>query len=108
MKKIILPSGKIASINDGKGRDLLNAQRKAKTSDEILFALIAELAEIEDQPVIYEDLLEMPLEDVLALQSEISGKFQSLPQAVSSTLPEQRDGVTGNSNRWSSPNLDFG
>jgi hypothetical protein len=94
MRKITLPSGKIASFKDGKGIDLLNAQRKAKTSDEILFALIAEVAEIDEQPLIYEDLLEMGLEDVLALQAEISGKFQSLPQNVSSTLPKPQAGVT--------------
>lgn len=94
MKEIILPSGKIAKFKDGKGRDLLNAQRKAQTSDEILFALIAEVAEIDGEAVIYEDLLEMPLEDVLALQAEISGKFQSLQQNVSSTLPKQQAGTT--------------
>lgn len=94
MKKITLPSGKTATFKDGKGKDLLNAQRKAKTSDEILFALIAEVAEIDGEIVIYEDLLEMPLEDVLALQAEISGKFQSLPQTVSSTLPKPQAGAT--------------
>lgn len=94
MKEMTLPSGKIATFKDGKGRDLLNAQRKAKNSDEILFALIAEIAEIDGEVVIYEDLLEMNLEDVLALQAEISGKFQSLPQNVSSTLPKQQAGAT--------------
>ena len=96
MKELILPSGKTAKFKDGKGRDLLNAQRKAKTSDEILFALIAEVTEIDGEAVIYEDLLEMDLEDVLALQAEISGKFQSLQQNVSSTLQKPQDGVIPN------------
>jgi len=96
MKEITLPSGKTAKFKDGKGRDLLNAQRKAKTSDEILFALIAEIAEIDGQTVIYEDLLEMNLEDVLTLQAEISGKFQSLQQNVSSTFLKPQDGVIPN------------
>lgn len=94
MKKITLPSGKIVSLKDGKGIDLLNAQRKAKTSDEILFALIAELGEFDGQIIVYEDLLEMELEDVLALQAEISGKFQSLPQTASSTLQKPQAGAT--------------
>lgn len=94
MKELTLPSGKTAKFKDGKGRDLLNAQRKAKTSDEILFALIAEITEIEGEAVIYEDLLDMDLEDVLALQAEISGKFQSLPQNASSTLQKQPAGIT--------------
>lgn len=94
MKEITLSSGKTATIKDGKGKDLLNAQKKARTSDEILFALIAEITEIDGQTVIYEDLLEMALEDVLMLQSEISGKFQSLPRDVSSSLPKQQAGAT--------------
>ena len=96
MKQILLPSQKTATFKDGKGRDLLNAQRKAKTPDEILFALIAEVVEIDSEPVIYEDLLEMELEDVLALQAEMSGKFQSLQQTASSTLPKLQDGNTAN------------
>lgn len=93
MKEITLPSGKIAVFKDGKGKDLLNAQRKAKTPDEILFALIAEISEIDGQPLIYEDLLEMELEDVLSLQAEMSGKFsQSSQQNVSSTSVNPQDG----------------
>lgn len=77
-KELTLPSGTPVTLRRGKGLDLLNAQRKAKTSDEIIFALIAELAQINGETLIYEDLLEMPIEDVLALQKEVSGKFQSL------------------------------
>lgn len=96
MKQVNLPTGKTATIRGEKGRDLLNAQRKSKTPDEIMFALIAELTEIDEQPLIYEDLLEMELEDVLALQAEMSGKFQSLQQTASSTLPKPQDGNTAN------------
>jgi len=96
MSQILLPSGKTATIKDGKGRDLLNAQRKAKSPDEIMFALMAELTEIENQNYVYEDLLEMPLNDILALQTEISGKQQPAQPIVSSTLPEQPAGDTAN------------
>ena len=74
-KELTLPSGKVAIIEKGKGKDLLQAQIKAKTSDEIPYALIAELAEIDGQKLVYEDILEMDLEDVLSLQGEISGKL---------------------------------
>ena len=57
--------------------DLLQAQMKAKNSEEIPYALIAELAEIDGQALVYEDILDMDLPDVIALQSEISGKFQT-------------------------------
>lgn len=85
MKEITLPSGKKAKIREGKGRDLLQAWRKAKSSDEVVFALMAELVEIEGKKVIYEDLLEMPLRDVLAIQSEIVGDFLLLQGNLSTS-----------------------
>ena len=74
-KSITLPSGKIATVRPGRGYDLLQAQLNAKTSEEIPYALIAELAEIDGPKLVYEDILELDLEDVIALQAEISGKF---------------------------------
>ena len=82
-KNITLPSGKIATVRPGRGYDLLQAQIKAKTSEEIPYALIAELTEIDGQKLVYEDILELDLSDVIALQAELSGKFQStVPQAT--------------------------
>ena len=88
-KELTLPSGKIAIIEKGKGKDLLQAQIKAKTSDEIPYALIAELVEIDGQKLVYEDILEMDLEDVLSLQGEISGK---LSVGKAKELPEKPGG----------------
>jgi hypothetical protein len=76
-KEITLSDGRLAVIKDGKGRDLLNAQKKAKTSDEIPYALIAELTEIDGEYLVYEDILEFPIEDVIKLQEVIGGKLQS-------------------------------
>ena len=75
-KEITLSDGKIAIIKDGKGRDLLNAQKKAKSSDEIPYALIAELTEIDGNYLVYVDILELPIADVIQLQEEIGGKLQ--------------------------------
>ena len=80
-KEIKLSDGKLAVIKDGKGLDLLNAQKKAKTSDEIPYALIAELTEIEGNYLVYEDILELPIEDVILLQEAIGGKLQSKASA---------------------------
>ncbi|MCI1274366.1 MAG: hypothetical protein LKG27_08055 [Clostridiaceae bacterium] len=81
-QEITLKDGRIAKIKSGKGLDLLNAQKKAKTSDEIPYALIAELTEIDGQYLVYEDILQLPIEDVINLQAAISGKFQpSAPSA---------------------------
>ncbi len=75
-KEITLSDGKIAVIKDGKGRDLLNAQKKAKSSDEIPYALIAELTEIDGNYLVYEDILDLPIADVIQLQEAIGGKLQ--------------------------------
>ena len=80
-KEIKLSDGKLAVIEDGKGLDLLNAQKKAKTSDEIPYALIAELTEIDGKYLVYEDILELPIEDVILLQEAIGGKLQSKASA---------------------------
>ena len=80
-KEIKLSDGKLAVIKDGKGLDLLNAQKKAKTSDEIPYALIAELTEIDGKYLVYEDILELPIEDVILLQEAIGGKLQSKANA---------------------------
>ena len=91
-KKITLPSGKTATLRKGRGFDLLQAQQKAKTSEEIPYALIAELAEIDGQKLVYEDILELDLEDVIALQAEISGKFtEAKAIEVKETTPTQEE-----------------
>jgi hypothetical protein len=79
-KTLSLPSGKTATLRKGRGFDLLQAQQKAKTSEEIPYALIAELTEIDGQKLVYEDILELDLSDVIALQAELSGKFQTTAQ----------------------------
>lgn len=88
-KEIILPSGKKATLKKGKGYDLLQAQTKAKTSEEIPYALIAEIAEIEGTKLVYEDILELDLEDVITLQGEISGKLQIAKTITRNVSPSQ-------------------
>lgn len=104
MKELILPSGKKAAIKNGKGRDLLNAQRKAKSPEEIAYALLAELAEIDGQKLAYEDILEMDIKDVLALQIEITGNFQFPQPSISSTSQEQQAGDSEKSKKCGSKN----
>jgi hypothetical protein len=86
-RPLVLPSGRNATIRKGFGRDLMRAQRVAGSSSDptaVVFALIAELAEIDGEKVLYEDLLAMDLNDVLALQAEVAGaNFQGPPPAPS-------------------------
>ena len=88
-KTFTLPSGKTAVVEKGRGFDLLQAQKNAKTSEEIPYALIAELTEIDGEKLVYEDILELDLEDVIALQSAITGKFQeaTLKETQNSNSP---------------------
>jgi hypothetical protein len=82
MKAITLPSGKAATIRKGKGRDLMRAHRAVAGNPEpmaVSFALVAELAHVEGRPIVYEDLLAMDLEDVLALEAEVMGAAESEP-----------------------------
>ncbi len=75
-RSLTLPSGKIAAIRRGKGRDLMRAQRAIAGNPDptaVVFALIAELAQIEGAPIVYEDVVEMDLGDVLMLQAEVTG-----------------------------------
>jgi hypothetical protein len=84
-RTIELPSGATAVIRKGYGRDLIRAQRAAAGGDPtaVVFALIAELAEVAGRRVVYEDVLAMELADVLALQAEVIGEnFQGPPPRV--------------------------
>jgi hypothetical protein len=87
LRMLILPSGKNATIRKGFGRDLMRAQRVAGPSSDpsaVVFALIAELAEVDGARIVYEDLLTMDLSDVLVLQAEVAGaNFQGPPPAPS-------------------------
>ena len=75
--ELILSDGRKVTIKDGKGKNLLNAQKIAKTPDAIPYTLLAELCDFDGQQLVYEDILELPIEDVINLQAAISGKFQS-------------------------------
>lgn len=97
-KTLTLPSGKTAVLRNGKGHDLLQAQMKAKNSEEIPYALIAELVEIDGTSLVYEDILDMDLEDVIALQGEISGKLQA-------AKPVQTQGTQLKTNQPASPTV---
>ncbi len=86
VRTIALPSGASAAIRKGYGRDLMRAQRVAEGGDAttVVFALIAELAEIDGKRITYDDVLAMELDDVLALQGEVVGEnFRFPPQGPS-------------------------
>src|SRR5690242_7131262 len=88
-----LPSGKRAEVLNGKGRDLMRAHRAVAGNTEpmsVSFALIAELARIEGKPLVYEDVLEMDLEDVLALEAEVTGAGSSHENFPEPAVPREK------------------
>jgi hypothetical protein len=96
IKELTLSDGRKAVIKAGKGRDLLNAQRKAKSSEEVMWSLLGELLEVDGKKIPFEDLLEMPLGDIMALMAELSDGFANLPfpqPGTSSISQKQPAGV---------------
>src|SRR6516165_5117885 len=83
-RQITLPSGRIATIREGRGRDLIQAQRAVgKTSESS-----AMLCEVDGKPLVYEDVLDMPVADVLMLEAEVLGNFPvGQASSLSSPMP---------------------
>jgi hypothetical protein len=103
-KTIVLPSGKRGEVRKGKGRDLMRAHRASAGNPEpmsVSFALIAELARVDGSPLVYEDVLEMDLNDVLTLEAEIIRVGESRANFQNTAAP--REEPTGLSEPRQSP-----
>ena len=98
-KTITLPSGATAEVRKGRGKDLMRAHRAVRGKDDplaIAFALIAELTSVDGKLIVYEDVLEMGLADVLTLQTEIMGSDFQLPPPPSSPALSSSDSQSRN------------
>ena len=96
---IKLPSGVFVSMRPGKGRDLLAAQRAAgQDTHQIMYGLIASLCTFDGQKKVLEDVLDMPLADVMVLTGRLGsvagGDFLPSPTAPSSTSQPSPAGAT--------------
>ncbi len=85
-----LPSGVRVNMMPGKGRDLLAAQRVAGSdSHQVMYALAAVLCTFDGQRKVMEDVLDMPLGDVMQIVAKIGerhgGDFLPSTTAPSST-----------------------
>lgn len=85
LHELTLPSGKKAVIAQAKGKHLRQAARLTGVDDlmGIGQALISLVAQIDGNKVTYEDVGEMPLRDVMALQGAIMGNDLSSLKAIS-------------------------
>jgi len=84
MKEITLPSGKIAIIKDGKGKDLFWAQKMANDASEIMKMLMIRLVEIDGKSITEDDLDEIDIADVITLTAEFGKIFSPLLAAQQS------------------------
>jgi hypothetical protein len=71
-KEITLPSGRIARIKEGKGKDLFWALSNSTGQNDIIKLLIVRLTEIDGKPITEDDLEELPLVDVMTLMKEFT------------------------------------
>ena len=98
VRSIELPSGARAEVRKGYGRDLMRAQRAAAGGDAsaVVFALIAEVTRVDGRKIVYEDVLEMDLADVMALQAEVIDENFDRPPQRASQASSSRDSQSGN------------
>lgn len=100
-KELTLPSGRIVTLVQGDGYDLLEAGRVAGgDANKLGTALAARLVRVDGAPVIYEDFMRWPLRDVLFVSNAVTewlglGNAQSQTEKPSSTSPTSPDGATG-------------
>lgn len=90
VESFTLPSGVRVNMMPGKGRDLLAAQRVAgNDSHQVMYALAAGLCFFDGERKVMEDVLEMPLGDVMKLMTKVGEKagddFLPSTSAASST-----------------------
>jgi hypothetical protein len=97
-RTIDLPSGVRAEVRKGYGRDLMRAQRAAAGGDAsaVVFALIAEVTLVDGRKIVYEDVLEMDLADVMVLQAEVIDENFDRPPPRASQASSNPDSQSRN------------
>jgi hypothetical protein len=78
VKEITLPSGRIARIKEGKGKDLFWALSNSTGQNDVIKLLIVRLTEIDGKPITEDDLEELPLADVMVLMKEFTEIYTPL------------------------------
>lgn len=69
---IKLKDGRVATIKEGKGKDLFWAYQNANNPSEIIKLLMLRLIEINKKPLTEEELDEMPVQDVMVLMRSVT------------------------------------
>lgn len=86
-KSAIAPTGITGTLTDGrtfevdhkaKARDLLRAQRQAgsKNQESVIYYLVADMAVLDGQPITFEDVMDLEIEDFSTLMAAVQGNNQ--------------------------------
>lgn len=93
-RTLTLPSGRIAVIKRGMGRQLREAQRLASDPNDIPYYLITLLVQVDGKELDIDAVLDdLEVADVIALTQEVTGKSQASP--ASSTSSSSATSPTG-------------
>ena len=95
VRTVTLPSGRVAAIRKGKGRDLLQAARMAGGAGDgmkLTMAIIAMLTTIDGRAMVIEDVEDLDLIDVMKLMGEVVGNATSSLSSIS--LPSGSTGAS--------------
>lgn len=76
---LTLSDGRVVTIHPAKGRHLLAAMRITSDPNALALAIAAQISTVGEIPLVYEDLLDWPLGDVVALQAAITEQLGPLP-----------------------------
>jgi hypothetical protein len=70
--EIVLPSGKFATIRPLAGTDYLIAKKASDNGLDLMFSLICVAVRIDDKALLYTDLLQMDLRDIMSIQKALN------------------------------------
>lgn len=84
-KTIVLSDGRKAVFRQAIGRDLIKAARVSEEPSEMVLALATQIMSIDGKGVILEDLLDMKLADVIAIQAKVTVQMGNAPSPAAST-----------------------
>jgi hypothetical protein len=77
VKTVTLSDGSVATIRRPRGRDLVRAQEVAGTDNKFRFtcAMLAQITQLNGEPCVMEDIMELWASDIDLLSQEAAGDF---------------------------------
>jgi len=85
MTTITLSDGRVAELREAKGRDLIAASRLTDDAAALSLALAAQVLTIAGEPVLFEDVMDLPLRDAVAVQTAMVEQLGALPTPAPAT-----------------------